>query len=174
MTADILLGVVVGAHGLNGELRVKTFTGTPEHICAYGPLHTPEGRRLEIASARASRGDVLIVRIRGIHDREAAKALAGAKLLVSRSALPATAQEEFYHADLIGLRAQDGEGHVIGEIRAVHNHGAGDVLEIQRSKGDTLLLPFSKDFVPQVDLTNRFVVVSEPEDTEAEEQRGVE
>lgn len=174
MTGDILLGVVVGAQGLAGEVRVKTFTETPERLSAYGALHTPEGQTLQIASTRAGKGNILVVRFTGIDDRGTAEALAGAKLLVPRSALPATAQEEFYHADLIGLRAQDSEGRVIGEIRAIHNHGAGDVIEIERGDGGTLLLPFSKEFVPQVDLAGGCIVISEPEDEEAEERHGVE
>jgi 16S rRNA processing protein RimM len=174
MTGDILLGIVVGAQGLGGDVRVKTFTDTPERLAAYGALHTPDGRVLEVVSAHAAKGDALVVRFKGVGDRSAAEALTGAKLFVSRCDLPATTQEEFYHVDLIGLRAEDNEGRVIGEICGIHNHGAGDVIEILRSDGGTLLLPFSKDFVPQVDLANKFVVVSEPEDIEAEERRGVE
>jgi 16S rRNA processing protein RimM len=174
MTGDILLGVVVGAHGIGGGVRVKTFTEKPEHLAAYGALHTPEGRVLEVASAHAAKGGALVVRFKGLADRSAAEALTGAKLFVSRSTLPEAAHEEFYRADLIGLRAQDNEGRVIGEIHAIHDHGAGDVIEILRSDGDTLLLPFSKDFVPQINLSDGYVVVAEPPDSEAEEQRGVE
>jgi len=174
MTGDILLGVVLGAHGLGGEVRVKTFTESPARLGAYGPLHTPEGRVLVITTARAAKSDGAIVRFKGIEDRSAAEALAQAKLLVARDAFPATDPDEFYHADLIGLRVLDREGRVIGEIRAIHNHGAGDVLEILRDDGGTLLLPFAKDFVSRIDLADKSVVVTEPEDIEAEEQRGVE
>ena len=174
MTGDIFLGVVLGAHGLGGEVRVKTFTASPERLSAYGPLHTPEGRVLEIAAARAAKSDCAILRFKGIDNRSAAEALANVKLLIARDALPATAPEEFYHADLIGLRVLDREGRVIGEIRAIHNHGAGDVIEILRGDGGTLLLPFAKDFVPEINLADRSVVVTEPVDVEAEEERGVE
>jgi 16S rRNA processing protein RimM len=174
MTGDIFLGVVLGAHGLGGEVRVKTFTESPERLSAYGPLHTPERRVLEIAMARAAKSDVAIVRFKGIDSRSAAEALANVKLLVGREALPAIEPDEFYHADMIGLRAQDREGRVIGEIRAIHNHGAGDVIEILRGDGSALLLPFAKEFVPQINLADKSVVVTEPEDVEAEEERGVE
>jgi 16S rRNA processing protein RimM len=174
MTGDIFLGVVLGAHGLGGEVRVKTFTESPERLCAYGPLHTPEGRVLEIATARAAKSDVAIVRFKGIDGRSSAEALANVKLLVGREALPAVESEEFYHADLIGMRVLDREDRVIGEIRAIHNHGAGDVIEILRGDGGTLLLPFAKEFVPEINLADRTVVVSEPVDVEAEDERGVE
>ncbi|HTT83895.1 MAG TPA: ribosome maturation factor RimM [Rhizomicrobium sp.] len=174
MTENILLGVVIGAQGLGGEVRVKTFTETPEHLSVYGPLRTEQGRVLEIAATRAVKGGTLVVRFKGVEDRSAAEALANLRLFVPRNALPATEQDEFYHADLIGLRAQDSEGRVLGEIRAIHNYGAGDVIEILRADGSALLLPFTRDFVPRIDLPNKFVVISEPADPEAEEERGVE
>jgi 16S rRNA processing protein RimM len=174
MTGKVLLGVVTGAQGLRGAVRVKTFTQTPERIAAYGELRTQDGRMLEIASARTAKADTAIVRFKGIEDRSAAEALADMQLFVPRSALAPTGDDEFYHADLIGLRVQNSEGRLIGEILALHNFGAGDVIEILRGEGGTLLLPFTKDFVPQIDLFGRYVVVAEPEDPEAEEQRGVE
>jgi 16S rRNA processing protein RimM len=174
MTDGILLGVIIGAQGLGGEVRVKTFTETPERLGAYGPLRTGNGRVLEIVATRTAKSGIAIVRFKGIADRSAAEALADTKLFVSRDVLPATASDEFYHADLVGLRAQNNEGRVIGEIRAIHNFGAGDVIEIERTDGGTLLLPFTGDFVPQIDLGDKYVVVSEPVDVEAEEERGVE
>ena len=174
MAADVLLGVVSGVQGLKGEVRVKTFTEAPDRLADYGTLHTPEGRHLEIAGLRTSKDDGAIVRFKGIDDRDAAERLVNAKLLVARAALPATTADEFYHADLVGLRAQDAEGRVLGEIRAVHNFGAGDVIEIERLGGGTLLLPFTGDFVPAIDMANGCVTVAEPDDTEALEQRGIE
>lgn len=174
MTGEVLLGVVIGAQGLKGEVRVKTFTETAERIASYGPLRTAVGRVLEIATARSAKADIAIVRFKGIEDRSAAEELGDAKLFVPRNALFPAGEDEFYHVDLIGLCVQDGEGRAIGEIRAVHNFGAGDVLEILRGEGGTLLLPFSKDFVPRVDVAGGCVIVAEPEDAEAEEQRGIE
>jgi 16S rRNA processing protein RimM len=174
MTGDILLGVVIGAQGLGGEVRVKTFTETPERLGAYGPLHTAEGRIFQVTGARTAKSGTAIVRFRGVDDRSTAEALANTQLFVSRGALPATGLDEFYHADLIGLRAQDNEGRVLGKISAIQNFGAGDVIEIQRDDKSTLLLPFTKEFVPQISLSDKYIVVSEPVDVEAEEERGVE
>jgi 16S rRNA processing protein RimM len=174
VAAVVLLGVVTGAQGLKGDVRVKTFTEAPERLAGYGVLHTPEGRKLEIAALRVSKADGAVIRFKGIDDRDSAERLVNAKLLVERSALPTTEADEFYHADLIGLRAQDSEGRLIGTVRAIHNFGAGDVLELERLGGGTLLLPFNGDFVPAVDIANGFITVAEPEDIEAREQRGVE
>ncbi|HEX4157472.1 MAG TPA: ribosome maturation factor RimM [Rhizomicrobium sp.] len=174
MADDVLLGVVIGPQGLSGEVRVKAFTETPEQLGAYGPLRTVEGRILEVVATRMVKADVIAVRFRGVGDRSAAEALASAKLFVPRGTLPATEPDEFYHADLIGLRVQDHEGRVLGEIRAIHDFGAGVVIEIRRSDESALLLPFSKEFVPQIDLANGYVTVTEPVDIEAEEERGVE
>lgn len=174
MTGDILLGVVVGPQGLAGDVRVKTFTEAPERLADYGPLRTAAGRVLEITATRMVKADTIVVRFKGVNDRSAAEALASTKLFVTRDALPETEADEFYHADLVGLRAQDHEGRVLGEIRAIHNFGAGDVIEILRDDKSTLLLPFSKEFVPQIDLANGYVMISEPVDVEAEEERGVE
>jgi 16S rRNA processing protein RimM len=174
MPADILLGVVTAVQGLKGEVRVKTFTEAPERLADYGVLHTPEGRKLEIAALRVSKADGAVIRFKGIEDRDSAQRLVNAKLLVERGALPAAQADEFYHADLIGLRAQDGEGRLIGTVRAIHNFGAGDVIELERLGGGTLLLPFTRDFVPAVDVANGCITVTEPEDSEAREQRGIE
>lgn len=174
MPANILVGIVTGVQGVRGEVRVKTFTETPERIADYRVLHTPEGRTLEIASLRVGKPGGAVIRFKGIDDRDAAKELVRAKLLVERAALPATDADEFYHADLIGLRAQDGEGRLIGTVRAIHNFGAGDVIELERFGGGTLLLPFTHDFVPAVDVANGCITVTEPDDPEAREQRGIE
>jgi 16S rRNA processing protein RimM len=174
VAADILLGVVTAVQGLKGEVRVKTFTETPERLVDYGALHTPEGRKLEIAALRVNKADGAVIRFKGVDDRDSAEQLVNAKLLVERKALPTTEADEFYHADLIGLRAQDSEGRLIGTVRAIHNFGAGDVIELDRLGGGTLLLPFNGDFVPDIDVANGCITVAEPEDIEASEQRGVE
>ncbi len=174
MSRDVLLGVVIGAQGLAGEVRVKTFTTQPEQIAAYGPLHTADGRRFTIADLRSHRGDVVIVAFEGVASRNAAESLKGVELYVARAALPQAGEDEFYHADLVGLRAEDGQGHELGEVRAVHNFGAGDVLEIARADGGNLFVSFTKETVPIIDLAERRIVVAEPPDDEALEHRGVE
>src|SRR5262245_27129271 len=140
MAGDILLGVITGALGLKGEVKVKTFTATPEAIANYGDLHTKDGRRLKVASAKAGKGDEALVVLAGISDRSAAEGLKGAELFVSRGALPAIDEGEYYHADLIGLAAHDGEDRRIGTVKAIHNYGAGDVIEIETPDGSDILL----------------------------------
>ncbi|HEY1708952.1 MAG TPA: ribosome maturation factor RimM [Rhizomicrobium sp.] len=174
MAGDILLGVVIGAQGLKGEVRVKTFTERPQAIARYGDLHTKDGRRFAVVSARAGKGDEGIVALKGVGDRDAAEALKGAELLVPRGALPAIDDGEYYHADLIGLRAEDTEDRLIGTVKAIHNYGAGDVLEIERPDGGDLLLAFSRETVPVVDVKNGRMVIAVPEDVEAEKEHGVE
>jgi 16S rRNA processing protein RimM len=174
MADDILLGVVIGAQGLKGEVRVKTFTETPDAIARYGDLHTKDGRKFAVASARAGKGDEAIVALTGVSDRSAAEALKGTELFVSRGALPAVDDGEYYHADLIGLRAEDIEARFIGTVKALHNHGAGDILEIETQDGNDILLAFTRDTVPVVDVKNGRMVIAVPEDIEAEKQHGVE
>ena len=167
MSDDVLLGAVIGPHGLKGEVKVKTFTGKPEAVGHYGPLHLKDGRRLEIASVHATKPDEAIVGFKSVRDRNAAEALKGAELFVARGALPPLEPLEFYHADLVGLRAEDTEGRNIGTVHAIHNYGAGDVIEIAREDGDTVLLAFTKDNVPAIDLDNKRVVIAVPEEVEA-------
>lgn len=174
MSRDILLGVVIGAQGLRGEVRVKTFTESPARLSAYGRLHTSDGRVFEIAHVRPLKPDIAVVLIDGVGDRTAAESLKGVELYVSRDVLPAPEEDEFYHADLIGLRAEDAEGRLIGEVRAIHNFGAGDVIEIVRADGGNLFLPFSRETVPIIEPESGRLVVVEPQDPAAEEMRGVE
>jgi 16S rRNA processing protein RimM len=176
MTApgDILLGVVIGAVGLKGEVKVKTFTESPQAIARYGDLHLKDGRTFAVASARGGKGGEAVVALKGVADRAGAEALKGSELFVPRGALPAVDEEEYYHADLIGLRAEDSEDRLIGTVKAIHNYGASDVLEIARADGGDLLLAFTRETVPVVDVKNGRMVVAVPRDDEAEKQHGVE
>ncbi|HEX3654087.1 MAG TPA: ribosome maturation factor RimM [Rhizomicrobium sp.] len=175
MPGDVLLGVVVGAQGLKGEVKVKTFTETPEKLGAYGPLHTRDGRTFLLAGARTAAKDAAIARFEGVGDREAAEALKGVELYVPRSALPQSEAHEFYHADLIGLRAEDTEGRAIGKVIAIHNFGAGDVIEIEHEDGQgTVLMPFTREIVPTIDIAENRIVVAAPEEVEAETRGSVE
>ncbi|MBI3675655.1 MAG: ribosome maturation factor RimM [Proteobacteria bacterium] len=174
MLGDVLLGVVIGAQGLKGEVKVKTFTQTPDAVARYGTLHTKDGRKLRVATSRAPKDDIIVVRFEGVADRNAAEALKGTELHVARGMLPETGTQEFYHADLIGLRADDEEGRFIGKVVSIENYGAGDVIEIARDDGSTVLLPFSKTFVPQVEIENGRIVVAVPEEVETGEKGNVE
>jgi 16S rRNA processing protein RimM len=156
----VLLGRIAGAHGIRGEVLIKTFTAVPESIGAYGPLADKGGTRVfEIKSVRVTAKGV-VARLKGVADRNAAEALKGVELYVAREKLPAAAEGEFYHADLIGLSAVDPEGRPIGEIVAVHNFGAGDLIEVRLAgSGKTELVPFTDDTVPEVDIAGRRAVV---------------
>ncbi len=166
MTRDILLGAIIGAQGLKGEVKVKTFTQSPESLGAYGPLHSADGRRFKVASARAVKSDHAIVRFEGVAQRNEAESLKGLELFIHRDQLPDTEAEEYYHADLIGLPAEDEDGRLIGKVRSIHNFGAGDVIEIERADGSDVLLPFTREFVPVVDVKAGRLVIAVPEDSE--------
>jgi 16S rRNA processing protein RimM len=171
---DVLLGVVIGAQGLKGEVKVKTFTESPEKLGAYGPLHGASGRQFRVSSCRAGK-DGAIVAFEGIADRNAAERLKGTELFVARAALPKTDAHEFYRADLVGLRAEDSEGRMLGTVSAIHNYGAGDVIEIARDDGSgTVLLPFTREFAPLIDLAQGRIVIAVPEEVEAETHGTVE
>jgi 16S rRNA processing protein RimM len=170
---DVLLGVVIGAQGLKGEVKVKTFTEAPNNLRAYGPLRSRAGRTLTIADLREANG-FAIVSFEGVGDRDAAEALKGTELYVSRATLPGTNEQEFYHADLLGLRAEDELGRSIGKVIAVHNFGAGDVIEIVRDDNGSVLMPFTREIVPTVDLEQGRIVVAAPEEVEAETKGSVE
>ena len=168
----ICVGVVVGAQGLKGAVRIKPFTETPEGIAAYGPLTDEAGAQsFEVTIVGRARG-VVTAKIAGIADRNAAEALKGLRLYVPRSALPAPEEEEFYHSDLIGLRAELRDGRTAGVVTAVHDHGAGPYLEIGAAGGRALILPFTRRAVPVVDLAAGRLVIDPPEEIEAKDEEG--
>lgn len=174
MPRTVVLAAIIAAHGLKGEVKVKTFTTSPESLAGYRSLSTPDGRRLTVTAARATKSDEAIVSFVEIKDRADAERLKGIALSVPRDALPSLGTQEFYHADLIGLRAEDVEGRVIGQVSAVHNYGAGDVIELARDDGDNVLLAFTRENVPEIDMANGRIVVAVPEDVETGERGNVE
>jgi 16S rRNA processing protein RimM len=158
-----MLGVVVGAQGVRGAVRVKSFTASPADVAAYGPVEDEAGaRRFSLRVVGASRGAV-IAKIEGVEDRDAAEALKGTRLYVARAALPPPGEDEFYHADLVGLEAVLRDGTPFGTVRAVHDHGAGDSLEVLRPDGTTILVPFTRAAVPEIDFAAQRLVVDPPE-----------
>jgi 16S rRNA processing protein RimM len=167
---DVILGVVTGAHGLEGEVKVKTFTGAPESLGAYGPVTTGDGRQLAVAGLRAVKGGEALVRFKGITNRNAAESLKGQKLLVPRAALPDPEEGEFYLADLVGCAVEDRSGKSLGQVLAVHNFGAGDMIEIGATGGETRFIPFTDDAVPAVDIAGRRIVVEIPSEVEGEKR----
>jgi len=166
MARDILLAAIIGAQGLKGAVKVKLFTEAPESLSRYGVLKDKHGKRFEVTAIRSGKDGEAVISFAGVDDRDAAEALKGTELFIARDQLPATAEEEFYHADLIGLEAQDSEGRTLGKVTAIHNYGASDVMEIARPDGDSVLLAFTRETVPVIDIASGRVVVAVPEDDE--------
>jgi 16S rRNA processing protein RimM len=166
MSKNILLAAIIGAQGLKGAVKVKLFTEAPESLSRYGALKDRDGKRFEVTAIRSGKGGEAVISFAGITDRDAAEALKGTELFIARDQLPATGEEEFYHADLIGLEAQDSEGRTLGKVAAIHNYGASDVMEIARPDGDNVLLAFTCETVPVIDIAGGRVVVAVPEEDE--------
>ncbi len=161
MRGRVCIGVVVGAHGVKGAVRVKSFTERPGDIAAYGPVEDEPGRRrFALRAVGEGRGSVL-VEIDGVGDRDAALALKGTRLFVPRAALPAAGEDEFYPGELVGLRAELGDGTQLGPVTGVFDFGAGDLIEVTGPTG-AMLLPFTRAAVPLVDLAAGRVVVAPP------------
>lgn len=154
----VQMAVIGAAHGIRGELRVKTFTGEPLALGDYGPLFAGDGRALEIEDIRPA-GEMVVVRFKGVSDRTSAERLTGTELFVDRSVLPPEDEDEFYHADLVGLAVRDETGAAAGKVTAVQNFGGGDILEITFQGRKGLLIPFSQAAVPEVDIAGGFVRV---------------
>jgi 16S rRNA processing protein RimM len=163
MTNDrVLLGEFGAAQGLKGEVRLRSYTQDPAAIARYGALDDEHGRQIEIESLRLT-PKALIARIKGVTTREGAEALNHTKLYIARSRLPEREDEEWYHADLIGLAVIDGQGAAIGTVIAIQNFGAGDLIEIKPATGGpTVLVPFTRDTVPEVDVEGRRLVLVPP------------
>jgi 16S rRNA processing protein RimM len=166
MTAPdrICVGAIAGAFGVAGEVRLKSYCAEPTAIADYGPLYTADGARSFKITLTRPVAAGLGARVTGIKTKEEADALKGTQLYADRSRLPHLPDDEFYHADLIGLEVRDTGGAVVGRLHAVHNHGAGDILEITGPELKTaLMLPFTLAVVPTVDLTAGRIVVDLPE-----------
>ncbi|WP_336098016.1 ribosome maturation factor RimM [Roseovarius sp. CH_XMU1461] len=164
MTDKICVGAIAGAFGVRGELRLKSFTATPEDIATYGPLETEDGARNFAVTLTGQTTNALTARLSGVQSKEEADALRGTQLYVARDRLPSLPDDEYYHADLIGLEVFDSGGALLGRVKAVLNHGASDLLEIHGpGLKSTVLLPFTRAAVPTVDLATGRIVADPPE-----------
>jgi 16S rRNA processing protein RimM len=168
MAGKICIARIGAAHGVRGAVKLWTFTEDPLAVRHYGPLFTKDGARaFEVTTAREAKGH-LVATLKGIATREDAERLNGIELYVARDKLPATSEDEYYHADLIGLAAVDAANEPLGRVIAIHNFGAGDIIEIAPPHGATMLLPFTNAVVPSVDLAGGRVVIELPAEIEGD------
>lgn len=159
----VLLGEIGAAQGLKGEVRIRSFTEDEAAIADYRPLEDEHGREVTIEALRVT-PKALIARVKGVTTREGAEALTGTKLYVPRSRLPEREEEEWYHSELIGLAVLDRDGGTIGRVVAIQNFGAGDLLELTpASGGPTVLVPFTRDTVPEIDVEGGRLTLVPPE-----------
>lgn len=159
----VLLGEIVAAQGLKGEVRLRSYTQDPAAIARYGALEDEQGRLVEIERVRVT-PKAVIARVKGVTTREEAEALARTKLYIDHALLPARGEDEWYHSDLIGLAAVGQDGEPVGTVVAVHNFGAGDLIEIKPAgDGATVLVPFTRDTVPEVDVEGGRLTLVPPE-----------
>jgi len=163
--AQVCIGA---AHGVRGAVKLWTFTEDPFAVKRYGPLSTKDGaRQFEVTSAREAKGH-LVAQLKGITTRDEAERLNGIELYVPREKLPATDEDEYYHADLIGLAAVTTADEALGRVVAIHNFGAGDILEIAPPHGATMLLPFTNAVVQTVDIAGGRVLIELPQEVEGD------
>ena len=156
----VRLGIIVGVRGIKGEVRIKSFTDEPLDIASYGPLYDKSGSRQFDLRTNGTQKGVVLAWIEGVKDRNAAEALKRTELFIERSQLPPPDEDEFYNADLIGLKAVDRDDEVLGDVMGVFDFGAGPVLGISGN----ILVPFTIDAVPVVDIKGRKVVINPPEE----------
>jgi 16S rRNA processing protein RimM len=169
MPAQICVARIGAAHGVRGAVKLWTFTEDPLAVKDYGPLTTKDGaRQFEIADVREAK-DHLVATFKGVATRNDAEKLNGIELYIAREKLPATDDDEYYHADLIGLAAVNAANEPLGRVIAIHNFGAGDIIEIAPPGGATMLLPFTNAVVPTVDIAGGRVVIELPKEIEGEE-----
>ena len=169
MPAQICIARIGAPHGVRGAVRLWTFTEDPLAVKRYGPLATRDGtRQFEVTHAREAKGH-LVATLKGVTTREDAERLNGVELYIAREKLPVAGEDEYYHADLIGLAAVTSAGEPLGRVIAIHNFGAGDIIEIAPPQGATMLLPFTNAVVPSVDLAAGRVVIELPQEIDGED-----
>jgi len=169
VAAPICVARIGAAHGVRGAVKLWTFTEDPLAVKAYGPLTTRDGaRQFEVTHVREAK-DHLVATFKGVASREDAERLNGIELYIAREKLPETDDDEYYHADLIGLAAVNAANEPLGRVVAIHNFGAGDIIEIAPPHGATMLLPFTNAVVPTVDLKGGRVVIELPREIEGDD-----
>ena len=162
MSEELCLGVIIGPHGIKGAVRVKSFTEKPESIAEYGTLHDKYGKSFDLQLKGQSKG-ALIVSIKGMTTRTQAEVLKGTELFINRKVLPHTDDGEYYHADLLGLNVYNRDGKKMGVVKAIHNFGAGDIVEVVIAETEnTVLIPFNNNTFPEIDFVKQEMIVEIP------------
>jgi 16S rRNA processing protein RimM len=158
----VCVAVITGPQGVRGAVRIKSFTEIPKDVAGYGIVENETGdRRFELRLLGAAKG-VLIAEVSGVEDRNQAERLRGLRLYLPRAALPETEPDEYYHVDLIGLEAVLGDGTAVGRVHAIHDFGAGDMLELVRPGAASVLVPFTHAVVPIVAPSEGRLVLDPP------------
>lgn len=160
----VCLAAIAGSYGVRGEVRLKCFTADPAAVADYGALQSEDGaQRWQITLGKPVKGGYA-AKLSGLRSKEAADALRGTRLYADRTALPDLPDDEFYHADLIGLSVRDTGGETLGRVKAVLNHGAADLLEVAlKEQPGTALVPFTAAIVPTVDISAGVIIVDPPD-----------
>ena len=167
MADRVCVAQIGAAHGLRGEVRLRSFTQDPMAVTSYGPLESEDGRQCFVIEALRPAKDFFVARFEGVGDRDAAEKLTNLRLYVPRDRLPPIDEDEtFYHADLVGLSAVTPDGTPLGTVTAVLNFGAGDILEIKPANGEPLMVSFTDTAVPEIDMQARHLIVVPPAEIE--------
>ena len=170
----ICLGVVIGAQGVQGAVRVKFFTAEPANVAAYGRVSDETGMREFDVTLAGKAKNAIVLRLSGIDDRNAAEALKGMHLYVDRTTLPEPEEDEFYYSDLVGLEAVQLDGANLGVVRQLGNYGAGETIEIETQTGGLVVLPFTRAVVPVIDLEAGRIVVDPPPGLLTDDENGAD
>ncbi|RIA55347.1 ribosome maturation factor RimM [Dichotomicrobium thermohalophilum] len=155
----VRVGRITAAHGVRGEVKIRCFTEVPEDVGGYGPLQDADGHSFTFSALRPAKGPAVIARIEGVHDRNTAEALVGRDLFIPRDRLPPPEEDEWYYSDLIGLVAVNPDGDRLGHVIAVHDFGAGDLIEIAPPSGKPFMVPFTEQCVPDIKLADGTITV---------------
>jgi 16S rRNA processing protein RimM len=165
----VCVGMITAAHGVRGAVKIRAFTADARSLPGYAPLFDETAARRFDVTFQSFAKDHWLAKLKGIEDRNGAEALRGTRLYIDRAQLPAPDEDEFYHADLIGLEAVRESGEVFGTVKAVYDFGGGDMLEIATADNPSLLLPFTRACVPTIDLAARRLTVVPPAEMDADD-----
>ena len=171
----ICLGAVVGVHGIRGEVKVKSFSDNEKNLTRYGDVSNESGDKNYSLKIVGHSKELLRVKIKGVDDRNTAETLVGTAFYINRDLLPDLKDDEFYHTDLIGLDVRNSNNETIGEVNAIYNFGAGDIIELKLNEGSLEMLPFTKSYVPTINIKEHYIIVEMMQfaaDDEGEDNEG--